>query len=374
MKNEDSNKQNVSKLSQSEHSLLLQKNGAQGADYSTITISNNQSLEITDKTESFDLYKGLFFMFCSCLSKSCFSLLTKYILDKNTNVSSFQLMAYRSIFMLVINIFLAIFFWKSLFPEKLFSSYKTVVGIIVRSIFAITSMSLLVFAIKNMHVSDVYSLYYIYPAIILVLSLIFLKNEKFRPFDYVCLVVCFIGAILIVKPSWLFSTLIDSSQKLHHSKKPFLFFLVLLASCIKAIEDIIVRGVGKDAPALIIPFTYSLIGIVAFPAQMYGFDSIYYLSFSLGEWGIILVIATLTYMYQFFMALGLQNEGAGRVSMVNYIQVALMYVCDLTIFGKPLQSLDLIGTCLIFGFNFTNGLLKVSSRLEELNKKKLQKS
>ena len=107
---------------------------------------------------------------------------------------------------------------------------------------------------------------------------------------------------------------------------------------------------------------------------MYGFDSIYYLSFSLGDWGIILVIATLTYMYQFFMALGLQNEGAGRVSMVNYIQVALMYVCDLTIFGKPLQSLDLVGTCLIFGFNFTNGLLKVSSRLEELNKKKLQKS
>lgn len=203
--------------------------------------------------------------------------------------------------------------------------------------------------------------------------MIFLKNEKFRPFDYVCLVVCIIGALLIVKPSWIFSSVIDSPQQLEHSKKPFLFVLVLLASCIKAVEDIIVRGVGKDAPALIIPFSYSLIGVVAFPAQMYVFDSRYFISFSLGDWGIILIIATLTYMYQFFMALGLQNESAGRVSMVNYIQVALMYVCDLTIFGKPLQSLDLVGTCLIFGFNFTNGLLKVSSRLEELKKKKIQK-
>jgi drug/metabolite transporter (DMT)-like permease len=68
------------------------------------------------------------------------------------------------------------------------------------------------------------------------------------------------------------------------------------------------------------------------------------------------------------MALGLQNEKAGRVSMVNYLQVALMYISDITLFGKNLELLDLIGTIVIFGFNFINGLMKTIERLVELRK------
>lgn len=138
----------------------------------------------------------------------------------------------------------------------------------------------------------------------------------------------------------------------------------------KAVEDIIVRGVGNEVPALLFPFAYSILGLIIFPMQMFLFDKHYLIYFSLRDWILIFIIGILTYLYQFFMALGLQNEGAGRVSMVNYIQIALMYICDLSIFGKPLQVLDLLGTCLIFGFNFTNGIIKVSSRLRELNKKK----
>ena len=140
--------------------------------------------------------------------------------------------------------------------------------------------------------------------------------------------------------------------------------------CIKAVEDIIVRRVGDEVPALLFPFAYSMLGIIIFPLQMFLFDKQYLIYFSFRDWILIFITGILTYLYQFFMALGLQNEGAGRVSMVNYIQIALMYICDLSIFGKPLQVLDLLGTCLIFGFNFTNGIIKVSSRLRELNKKK----
>jgi len=66
------------------------------------------------------------------------------------------------------------------------------------------------------------------------------------------------------------------------------------------------------------------------------------------------------------MALGLQNENAGRVSMVNYLQVALMYLSDLFIFGKELMLLDLMGTILIFSFNFINGIYKFVKRLKQL--------
>ena len=72
------------------------------------------------------------------------------------------------------------------------------------------------------------------------------------------------------------------------------------------------------------------------------------------------------------MALGLMNENAGRVSMINYLQVALMYVSDLLIFGKPFQYLDFTGIMLIFGFNFTNGLIKAFSRIKQLDEAKKQ--
>ena len=368
MKNEVLYNNNTSKSFISEKSQLLSKSQIVGPDYSTITIQTNQSLVITDRTESFDLYKGMFFMFCSCISKSCFSLLTKYLLESYSHVSSFQLLAYRSVLMFAISIALLGGFWKYLFPPSLFNSKKTLLGVIIRTIFAVFSISLLVYALKNMHVSDVYSLYYIYPAIILVLSLLFLKNEKFGYFDYICLFVCFIGALLIVKPTWLFTT--DISNLETQSKKTFFFLFVIIASCMKAVEDIIVRGVGNEVPALLFPFAYSILGLIIFPMQMFLFDKHYLIYFSLRDWILIFIIGILTNLYQFFMALGLQNEGAGRVSMVNYIQIALMYICDLSIFGKPLQVLDLLGTCLIFGFNFTNGIIKVSSRLRELNKKK----
>ena len=368
MKNEVLYNNNTSGSFISEKAQLLSKSQITGPDYSTITIQTNQSLVITDKTESFDLYKGMFFMLCSCISKSCFSLLTKYLLESYSHVSSFQLLAYRSVLMFFISIALLGGFWKHLFPPSLLNSKKTLLGVIIRTIFAVFSISLLIYALKNMHVSDVYSLYYIYPAIILVLSLLFLKNEKFGYFDFICLFICFIGALLIVKPTWLFT--IDISNPETQSKKTFFFLFVLIASCMKAVEDIIVRRVGNEVPALLFPFAYSMLGIIIFPLQMFLFDKQYLIYFSFRDWILIFITGILTYLYQFFMALGLQNEGAGRVSMVNYIQIALMYICDLSIFGKPLQMLDLLGTCLIFGFNFTNGIIKVSSRLKELNKKK----
>ena len=68
MKNEVLYNNNTSKSFISEKTQLLSKSQIVGHDYSTITIQTNQSLVITDKSESFDLYKGMFFMFCSCIS------------------------------------------------------------------------------------------------------------------------------------------------------------------------------------------------------------------------------------------------------------------------------------------------------------------
>ena len=70
------------------------------------------------------------------------------------------------------------------------------------------------------------------------------------------------------------------------------------------------------------------------------------------------------------MALGFQNESAGRVSMVNYLQVVFVFITDIILFGKNPTVVDYLGTTLIIFFNTINGIYKAMKRNEKLEKYK----
>jgi drug/metabolite transporter (DMT)-like permease len=340
-------------------------------DYSTFNLTSNtnklekteNSIVINENTTNFDLYKGLIYMFLSCIFKSIFSILSKYALKDKKDLSSFQLLTFRTYYMMWISISVTYALPFSIFSQK-FAKIEKILPVVIRTIFAIISMSLVIYSIKFIHISDVYSVYYIYPAFVIIFSVFFLK-EKTSIFDICCLLACFLGAILIVKPEFIFET--NSNEK--HTN--FYFILVILAAFLKAFEDVIIRNVGKEVNFLIFPFMYSLMGIIFFPIPMFIFDSVYP-SLSLFDNFVIFLIGLCTFLYMSFMALGFQNENAGRVSMINYFQVALMYVSDICLFDKKLHFLDLLGTSLIFGFNFVNGLIKSFKRMAELEKVKLK--
>ncbi len=148
-----------------------------------------------------------------------------------------------------------------------------------------------------------------------------------------------------------------------------MFTLVLIAAIFKATEDIIVNDAGKEVHYLVIPFLYALLGIILFPIPMLISD-VHYPSFTFVEVVVVFLIGLFTYAYQAFMALGLQYENAGRVSLINYFQVAFMYVSDITIFNRHFQLLDFIGTMMIFGFNIVNGALMCTSRMKDLEERK----
>jgi len=375
IKQSDKENESLSKSNKiHENNYLLQNQNEKPNDsnYSTFNNTNlkersyEASMEINENTTTFDLYKGLFYMFCSCIFKSLFSILAKYALKDKRDLSSFQLLTYRTYFMMWISIVVSFALPMNVFSQK-FAKLDKIIPVFFRTIFAIISMSLVIYSIKFIHVSDVYSVYYIYPAFVILFSLFFLK-EKVAFFDICCLMACFAGAILIVKPDFIFNSAGAPSKNAHNS---FFFLLVVVAALLKAVEDVIIRNIGKEVNFLIFPFMYSLLGMILFPIPMFLFDSVYP-TLSFFDVVVIFLIGLFTFLYMSFMALGFQNESAGRVSMVNYFQVALMYVSDLCLFDKKLHLLDLIGTCLIFGFNFTNGLIKAFKRMNSLERIKIK--
>lgn len=370
------------------------------------------SIEITSETTTFDLYKGIFFMFFSCLAKSVYSVLLKYTMNSNNDLTPYQVMAWRTFILLWIVSFVYLVFHKSI---KIMETTKTEFNLVMgRSFLAVISTPFLIVSLKYLSISEVYSIFYIYPAVIILFYLVTGK-EKVGILDYLCLVSCFIGVLFIVKPEFLKAYLIstesnatilynghgvnllnntisnlteninsisginstinsgikNSIKNLHsmpdipETLRLVLFGMVISAAIIKAGEDILVKNAGKNVHPVTYVICYALIGNVFFPALLMIMDS-KLANLTLKEVVLLFFIAVTCFLYIFFMALGFHHESAGRVSMINYLQVVFVFITDILLFSKNPTNSDYIGTVLILFFNTINGIYKANKRNQKL--------
>lgn len=335
------------------------QSGIDTNDYSTIV---EKSMIINNKTTPFDLYKGFIFMFFSCFFKSLFSILCKVQLERDKTLSSFQLLMIKAYLMLGITIIVSFYNYFSNNHNIFLFSKNNLNLIILRAILSILSMSVTIFSLKYISISEVYSIYYIYPGIVILFSY-FILNEKVGVCDFLCLLFCFIGVILIIRPEIIFPKQLTSSTNL------LIFILVVIGASLKAFEDIIIRNVGKEIDCLIVPSIYSIIAIVMYtiPFILFHENSKIIPEFTQLDWIIVMFISIFSFIYQTFMTLGIQSENAGRVSMVNYLQVFFMFLSDLIIFHRRIIFLDVLGTGFILVFNLINGVRKAMKRGDQLN-------
>lgn len=351
------------------------------------------TIKFNSNTTSFDLYKGLIFMLVSCLFKSLYSILLKFEMNRNPTLTPFQLMTWRTFIMLWMTIILGYFYRHELKISE--TNKKTLTFVLIRSALAVVSTPLLICSLKVLTISDVYSIFYIYPGLIILFTMTS-KGGKVGALDYICLVSCFIGVLCIVKPDFIFGGTLgkanagsvlpikidsNSTQIILKSALPeasikevsffkskgFYFILVAVAALVKAVEDICVKHAGKNIHFLMYFFVYAVFGICFFPVIMI-ISKEPFAPFDLIDCLLFFLIAITSCGYISFMALGLRNENAGRVSMINYLQVVFMYMSDIFLFGKDPTLLDFTGTMLIFSLNTLNSMYKAMKRSSDLSK------
>lgn len=335
---------------------------------SLIEISKNEmtevSIVINKDTTQFDLYKGIIFMLLSCLIRSSYSIVNKLLLERNKLLSPFQLLTFRTYIMVWISGLSMPLYYNKVFTKG--NHLKNMHLVFLRSFISLFSAGLMVYSIKNIDIADVFTIFYIYPAFIIILSFVFLR-EKVGGLDYLCLVSCLVGALLIIKPSFLFPKDFTSKKK---DNSTIFYIFVILAALLKSIEDLCVRGAGEDFHPLIFPLMYILFGIVFFPMPvLINREEIVKIDYV--EFCYFLYLAISNILQAVFLVLGLQYENAGRVSMINYLQLAFIYIFDVLILHKEITMMDFTGTFLIFGVNFANGVYKAMKRdkkLKRLNK------
>lgn len=333
--------------------------------------SKDQSRDMESYNTQFDTYKGMLFMFLSCILKSIFAFLCKLVLEHNSELTSFHLLTYKVYIMIGIGaiLLLGLNHWSPQSVDEIITlSQGNLIQLIIRSVLSVISGSLTILSLKYMAISDVYAIYYLYPGIVIILSYSLLK-EKVEAFDLICLFVCFIGVICVIKPSLFIN---DANTIIGISGIYILF--VFLAAVFKAIEDILVRNIGKQVHYFSIPIIYTIVGVILFPFPMFFFTENHsvYCHMSNSDILLLILLAIVSFTYHTLLAMSIQNENVGRASMINYFQVLFMFISDIYVFNRKVTLLDSIGIGVIFSFNFSNGLLKVYKRNMYLNQKKEQ--
>lgn len=337
--------------------------------------SNSNSVYIDKETPTFDLYKGLLFMFCSCAFKSVFSVSSKLLMESDKELTSFFILLAKTYVMIVISVIVTIITYY-VSPSKLTPEKADLAKVILRSVLSVCSISITVFSIATVSMSDVFAIYYCYPCIVLVICVVYFR-EKAGILDYLCLTTCFLGVLLVIRPTFINDAFFHYEDN-HQVKsqgplsylapsKGFVLTLMIGAAFIKAIEDITIKRIGRGVDPIIFPIIYSFVGIMIYPLPLmyFGLSIKHFVTLSLYSWMLIIVVALMSFSMQYFLAKAIQNESASRVSMVNYIQLVFMLLSDIFIFHKDLHFIDIIGVSLIFFFNFANGLYKLNSRLSK---------
>ena len=326
--------------------------------------NDNSSFSSNKNLSKFDTFKGLLYMFFSCIFRSLFSIFSKYILNYNYYLTSYHLLMYKVYIMSLINILVIfyLYFFNYIQFQKINTiSLKSLIFLIIRSILSIFGQTLTILSLKYMSISEVYSIYYLYPGFVILLTNLVL-NEKVENFDYICFFFCFIGVLFVVRPN--FDYLIQNNLIL------FLILGLLLSALFKSFEDIIIRYLRKDVYFLLFPIVYALIGLILYPIFLLNYlneiKSDFLIEMNYYEWSIIFLIAVFSFSYQALMAASFKYENVGRADLINYFQVLFMFISDIYLFDKNAVFYDYLGIFFIFGFNLSNGIIKSYKRNKKI--------
>lgn len=322
------------------------------------------SVKIDANTSDFAMYKGFFFMLISCLFRTATAISEKLLLENNTKLTAFQLNAFTVYYMFGISAFFLVLALYGTIKIELPFKKKTIWMLLLRSLLAVIVETMLVQALKFLPASNVYSVYFLYPAVVIILASSIL-SEKFSFMDYMCFPICIMGVFFVVKPKFLFPSG-DFSGGVT-SENQLLYLAAFLACFAKGTADFIIRKIKSGVHFLVIPIAFSFVGILVFPLLPL-IDGIPVPDLNYIDHIRIFINGLVFFLYMTFLAYSLQFENAGRVVMVNYLQLVFLFFADLYIFHKPYQLMDLVGVLMIFGINFGNAIYKTMKRFNEKEK------
>ncbi|MBE6062050.1 MAG: DMT family transporter [Clostridium butyricum] len=273
-----------------------------------------------DRNKLSNRTKGVFFIIMSALG---FALMSAFI-KISGYLPSFQKTFFRNIVSLIVAFIIIVKNKGSLFGSK-----ENQKALIMRSIFGTLGIIFNYYAIDRLVLSDANMLNKLSPFFVIIFSALFLKEKiNFRQFASV--MIAFLGALFIIKPSFSFEMIPAIIGTLGGISAAAAY------TCVRALG-------GKERPDTIV-FYFSLFSsAVTFPLMIMSYNHMSILQFlylilagasaSLGQFGI-------TYAYKY--------APAKEISIFDYSNIIFSAIISLILFGVLPDMYSVVGYIIIF--------------------------
>lgn len=282
--------------------------------------------------------KGIFYIVASAFGFAMMSAFVKLAGD----LPSFQKTFFRN---LVSCIIAAIFIIKN--KESFFGKKENQKILMLRSTFGTIGIVLNFYAIDKLVLSDANMLNKLSPFFVIIFSALFLK-EKINLKQAMAIVVAFIGALFIIKPTFNLEII------------PSLLGVIGAICAASAYTCLRVLG-GKEKHYTVV-FYFSLFStIVILP-----FMIVVYKSMTMTQLIYLILAGIFASIGQFGVTLAYKYAPSKEISIFDYSNIIFSAIISLIIFGVLPDSLSVIGYIIIFTASFY--IFMYNKKLDKRNK------
>lgn len=216
-------------------------------------------------------------------------------------------------------------------------------------------------ALTVLPLAEATMLQYLHPMFVAVLALLFL-GERFQLGVVACVVLSFIGLVLVVEPASLGSILQTGSHaELTENVTRLNLFgvsIAILGAFGSAIAYVLVRKLSalEDSSVIILYFP-----MIALPMSLVLLGSDFVWPESLSTWVLLLLVGVFTQLGQVGLTKAMQTETAARATAFSYVQVVFAVIFGLLFFDEVPTSLAIVGMVFIMFGAMINILFKTRS-------------
>ncbi|CAI5702411.1 unnamed protein product [Peronospora effusa] len=265
---------------------------------------------------------GLLLVGTSAFLVSCTTTLAR---DNTIKLTSVELLFWRSLVSWLLTLVAIAATGTAMRVKKEF--YRPLV---LRCITGCTTMILTIIVLQNVAVSNATVITYFSPLLAFVLAAFFL-NEKPRVFEVGCSMVCVVGAVLVVRPAFLFGKNGSTDTKWYRRS---------MTSFVTSYSVRRVVGYWK-VPHLVVMHYFLLATTLVSLAAIFCFQQYEKAKtggLSLETWGAILGTGALTFAEQLFLTRGFQFDGAGVLAATRLLHVGCEFVWSVVLLGTALNA------------------------------------
>jgi len=258
----------------------------------------------------------------------------------NQGIPVLEILAFRALISLVISVYMVKRKGIPLFGErKLLLFARGFIGFI--------ALIFVFYGVVYLPLAEATMLQYLHPMFTALIALIFLR-EKASLSTLLCMVLCFIGLLVIVRPDFVNEYLGFSTGTADLSV--FGIWAAILGALGSACAYVIVRKLSKTEDPTVIVMYFPL---VALPGTL----PFLWNSFVMPTgttWLLLLAVGVSTQLGQVALTKGMQLEKAARAASYSYLQVVFAIVLGLLIYGETPSLWSLLGACLILAGAYIN--------------------